>query len=66
MDITIKVNNKEFVAQKGQTILNVLEDNGIRIPTLCHMKNFLPSGACRICVVEDKKWQAYSFLLLPC
>jgi iron-only hydrogenase group A len=54
MDITIKVNNKEFVAQKGQTILNVLEDNGIRIPTLCHMKNFLPSGACRICVVEDK------------
>jgi NADH dehydrogenase/NADH:ubiquinone oxidoreductase subunit G len=22
------------------------------VPTLCHMKNFIPSGACRICVVE--------------
>jgi len=30
----------------------VLNRNGIKVPTLCHMKNFIPSGACRMCVVE--------------
>lgn len=55
MELTIKVNNKEFSANKGETILEVAERNGIKIPTLCHMKNFIPSGACRICVVENAK-----------
>jgi predicted molibdopterin-dependent oxidoreductase YjgC len=36
----------------GQTILEAAEDNGVRIPTLCHLKGTTPTGACRICVVE--------------
>jgi len=52
MSIEIEVNGKSIEAFEGETILTALNRNGIRVPTLCHMKNFIPSGACRICVVE--------------
>jgi len=50
----IEVNNKVLEANKGETILDVMNKNGIRVPTLCHMKNYFPSGACRMCVVEHE------------
>lgn len=53
MSFSIRVNKTDFQAEEGQTILDVLNENGIRVPTLCHMKGMLPSGACRMCVVED-------------
>jgi NADP-reducing hydrogenase subunit HndD len=52
MLITIQVNNKKIKAEKGETILSALYRNGIVIPTLCRMKDFTPTGACRMCVVE--------------
>lgn len=52
MLFTIQVNNKKIKAEKGETILSALNRNGIIIPTLCRMKDFSPTGACRICVVE--------------
>jgi iron-only hydrogenase group A len=52
MLFTITVNNKKITAEKGETILSALNRNGIIIPTLCRMKEFSPTGACRICVVE--------------
>jgi iron-only hydrogenase group A len=52
MLFTIQVNNKKFKAEKGETILSALNRNGIIIPTLCRMKEFTPTGACRMCVVE--------------
>jgi iron-only hydrogenase group A len=52
MLITIQVNNKKIKAEKGETILSALNRNGIIIPTLCRMKEFSPTGACRMCVVE--------------
>jgi len=55
MDFTITVNNKEFQASQGETILEVLNRNGIKVPTLCHLKDSTPTGACRICVVEDEQ-----------
>lgn len=54
--INIEVNNHPLQAQEGETILSALKRNGINVPTLCHMKGLLPSGACRICVVEEEKW----------
>ena len=27
---------------------------GVKIPTLCHLKDASPTGACRICIVEVK------------
>lgn len=41
-------------AQSGETILDTLKRAGIKVPTLCHMRKFLPTGTCRICVVEDQ------------
>lgn len=52
MVFTIQVNNKKIKAEKGETILAALNRNGIKIPTLCRMKDFTPTGACRMCVVE--------------
>ncbi len=53
MDFTINVNNKDLQVQQGETILEVLTRNGIKLPTLCHLKDSTPTGACRMCVVED-------------
>jgi len=52
MDFKIEVNNKEIEAKRGETILEALNRNNINVPTLCHIKNMFPSGACRMCVVE--------------
>jgi NADH-quinone oxidoreductase subunit G/NADP-reducing hydrogenase subunit HndD len=52
MQIQISVNNKPLKAKKGETILNVLNRHGIRVPTLCHLDEFTPTGSCRMCVVE--------------
>jgi iron-only hydrogenase group A len=55
MEISITVNQKKVKAEKGELLLDVLERQGIHVPTLCHMKDFLPSGACRMCVVENEQ-----------
>ncbi|MBN2681538.1 MAG: iron hydrogenase small subunit [Bacteroidales bacterium] len=53
--INIKINNKTVEANKGEMILDVLNRQGIKVPTLCHIKDVFPSGACRMCVVENVK-----------
>lgn len=50
--MNIEVNNKIIQAQEGDTILEALKSNGMSVPTLCHLKDLVPSGACRMCVVE--------------
>lgn len=52
MDFQIEVNNKHIKVKEGETLLTALRGHGIRIPTLCHMNRFSPTGACRLCVVE--------------
>lgn len=52
MNIYIDVNNRAIQAHKGETILEALNRNGIRVPTLCSMSELTPTGACRLCVVE--------------
>ena len=46
------MNNQKIEAQKGEPILTALRRNGIKVPTLCRMEDFTPTGACRMCVVE--------------
>jgi iron-only hydrogenase group A len=55
MSINIEVNNQKLTAERGETVLEVLKRNGIKVPTLCHLKDMMPTGACRICVVEQRK-----------
>jgi formate dehydrogenase alpha subunit len=53
--VSITVNGNVVVAEAGTSILKAAEDNGIRIPTLCHHPHLDPVGACRLCIVEDQK-----------
>ena len=50
--INITVNDKKIETKGDRTILEVLKEIGIHIPTLCHIEGLTPSGACRMCVVE--------------
>ncbi len=52
MKFEIEVNDKFITVNEGDSLLTALRDNGIKIPTLCHMNRFTPTGACRLCVVE--------------
>ncbi len=52
MSISINVNGKKIEANPGETVLKVLNQHGIKVPTLCHLKNMFPTGSCRMCVVE--------------
>ncbi len=36
-------------------LLEILNEYGIYVPTLCHYPSLAPSGACRLCVVEISK-----------
>jgi NADH-quinone oxidoreductase subunit G/NADP-reducing hydrogenase subunit HndD len=48
----IEVNGRTVEAEQGETILTALRRAGINVPTLCNMDCMLPSGACRMCVVD--------------
>ncbi len=50
--INIEVDGRTVEANPGETILTALRRNGIHVPTLCHIDDLPPSGACRMCVVE--------------
>jgi NADH dehydrogenase/NADH:ubiquinone oxidoreductase subunit G len=52
MTFEIEINNKLVKVKRGETILEVLNRIGIKVPTLCSMKEFVPTGMCRLCVVE--------------
>jgi len=51
---SISINGNVFSYTPGETILEVAHRNSIDIPTLCHLKGAIPTGACRMCVVEVK------------
>lgn len=52
--VNIKINGVAVSAPEGSTILEAARLAGIRIPTLCYLKDINEIGACRICVVEVK------------
>jgi len=51
---TLIIDEQEVSARRGQTILEVAQENEIRIPTLCHLDGLSNVGACRMCLVEIK------------
>ncbi len=54
-EVTIQVDNQTVTVDKGLTILQAAERNGIYIPTLCTHKDLSPFGGCRMCIVEVEK-----------
>jgi NADH:ubiquinone oxidoreductase subunit E/NAD-dependent dihydropyrimidine dehydrogenase PreA subunit len=51
-EIQLTLDGARLTCPPGTTILEAAEKAGITIPRLCHVGELLPSGACRICVVE--------------
>ncbi len=52
--IKITINGKVCLGEKGKTILQIAQDNGIEIPNLCHDQKVKEFGACGVCVVEGE------------
>jgi len=50
--IKLTINNKQYLANQGQTILDVALQEGIEIPHLCKHPDLNIKGNCRICLVE--------------
>lgn len=44
----------ELDPSERKTVLDVARELGCEIPTLCHRDGLRPSGACMICVVEER------------
>ncbi|WP_333791732.1 NADH-dependent [FeFe] hydrogenase, group A6 [Muricomes intestini] len=53
-NINIKINGLDVCAPAGSTILDAAHIAGIKIPTLCFLKEINEIGACRMCIVEVK------------
>ena len=52
MKIKINLDNKKIIADNKKTILEICENQKIKIPTLCYHKSLFPEARCRLCLVE--------------
>ena len=52
--INLTIDNIPVTVPEGTTVLEAARAAGIRIPSLCYLKDINEIGACRICVVEVK------------
>ena len=50
----ITINNQPFEVKDGSTILEACEHAGIKIPTLCYLKDVSANASCGVCVVDVK------------
>ena len=52
---TLRIDDRDVAGAAGETILEVARENGISVPTLCHLEGLKPIGACRMCLVEVRQ-----------
>lgn len=50
--IKFTIDGKEYKTQAGKYIADAAAEQGVYIPTLCHLKGEIPAGSCRICTVK--------------
>lgn len=50
--VTLTINQQVVTAQSGQSLLEVIREQGIQLPTLCHLDGLSERGGCRLCLVE--------------
>ena len=53
--IALSIDGQRIICSAETSILEAAEQNGIKIPRLCHHPELKPFGACRMCLVEDEK-----------
>lgn len=49
---TLTIDGIKVEVPEGTTVLQAAEQAGVRIPTLCYLKDVQAIGACRVCLVE--------------
>jgi bidirectional [NiFe] hydrogenase diaphorase subunit len=49
---TLTIDGQLLTASGDQTLLQAAWENGIHIPTMCHLEGVSDVGACRLCLVE--------------
>ena len=50
--INLKINGIAVSVPEGSTILDAANIAGVKIPTLCYLKDVQCVGSCRLCLVE--------------
>ena len=53
--VKLKINNTEFEAPEGSTILDVAKSAGFNIPTLCFKEGLPHYSSCMVCMVKDNR-----------
>ncbi len=64
--ITLMLNDELVSAREGQPLLSVMEEHGVKVPTLCHLEGLSERGSCRMCLVEVTTHQGSRRLLPAC
>jgi NADH dehydrogenase/NADH:ubiquinone oxidoreductase subunit G len=53
--VTIEINGRKYTVEEGRRLLEILKEEGIRVPHLCFHHALVPAASCRLCVVELKQ-----------
>ena len=53
--VTVVIDGREIVAEKGEILLQVALDNGIEIPHYCYHPKLSIDGSCRMCQVKIER-----------
>ncbi len=51
--VSFTIDGKKCTAEEGMNLVEAAEQNGVFIPTLCHLKSVIPSGSCRLCTIKS-------------
>ncbi len=51
-EVKVTINDRDLIGREGQSILELALGNGIEIPNLCHDPRLVPTGSCRLCLVQ--------------
>jgi predicted molibdopterin-dependent oxidoreductase YjgC len=65
MTLALTIDGRRVEAGTDETLLEVLDRIGTRLPRLCHLTDLRPYGACRLCLVEQV-WQGGSRMVTAC
>ena len=52
--VQVIVDGTQVDVPAGRSLLSVLRQLGVRVPTLCHDDRLTPHGGCRLCVVDRR------------
>jgi iron-only hydrogenase group A len=51
-NVRVTIDGTEVIVPEGTTILNACRELGLKIPTLCNLKDVSDNASCGVCVVE--------------